>query len=162
MDWLLTLLNGLGAWHWLALGLIILVGEFATGSTYLLWPAAAAWLVGLLLLLAPIGWPIQFALFAAATIALTLLGRAYLNEKLLGVLPGPLLNSPAQDLIGRLGVVEQDFAHGVGRVRLADTVWRAESSDSLAAGARVEIIAVDGATLKVKSAAAAQIAAPKD
>lgn len=137
-------------WHWLALGLALLVAELATGSTYLLWPAVAAWIAGVALLLFPLGFAAQLGVFAVAAIALTILGRRYLRGRWLAESDAPAVNEPAQRLIGARAVAEGSFEGGVGRVRLGDTLWRAETHDPVGHGDAVEVVAVSGATLFVR------------
>ena len=47
MEPLVSLLSSVGPQHWVVLGLILLIAEMASGTTYLLWPAVAAFLVAL-------------------------------------------------------------------------------------------------------------------
>lgn len=143
-------LAGVEYWHWLVLGLALLIAELLTGSTYLLWPAVAAWIVGVIALLFAIAFPAQLAIFSVATIALTLTGRTYVKGRWLMSGGDPHLNEPAARLIGSVAYAAADFVEGAGRVKLADSEWRAESSDPIAAGDAVSVYAVDGATLKVR------------
>ncbi len=138
-------------WHWLALALILLVAEIATGTSYLLWPAAAAALVAVGSFLAPgLSWPVELAAFAGLTIALTLTGRRYVRGRWLSQTEGgDGLNERGAQLIGQTALVEAAFVGGVGRVRLGDTTWRATGAEAFAAGEEVAVAGVDGATLKV-------------
>lgn len=148
MDTLISLLNGMGPQHWLVLGLVLLIAEMASGTTYLLWPAVAAFATALIAWIAPTGWPLEFAIFALLIIALTYFGhplvKRFRNEGAAGN-----LNERSSALIGVRGVV-QNFANGVGAVKVQDTVWRAISDEALEAGQAVEVASVDGVTLKVK------------
>lgn len=148
MDTLLFLLNEMGPLHWLVLGLILLIVEMATGTTYLLWPSVAAFITALAALIFPTNWMIEMALFAVLIIALTYFGhpivKRWRNE---GAASG--LNERNLTMIGKRGVVA-NFANGVGSVKIADTIWRAVSEEALAAGESVEVSSVDGVTLKVK------------
>ncbi len=150
MDTLVSLLNGLGPEHWLVLGLILLIAEMASGTTYLLWPAVAAFITALLAWIAPTGWVVEIVVFGVLILVLTYFGhplvKRWRNE---GAANG--LNERGAALIGSRGVVST-FANGVGSVRVQDTVWRALSEDDLLAGQEVEVTAVDGATLKVRRA----------
>jgi membrane protein implicated in regulation of membrane protease activity len=150
MDTILTLLSGLAPQHWLVLGLVLLIAEMASGTTYLLWPAVAAFVTALVAWLAPIGWTIELGLFAVLVIALTAFGRPIVqrwrNE---GAANG--LNDRAASLVGARGVVET-FSNGAGSVKVGDTMWRARSDEALEAGAAVIVSAVDGVTLRVKRA----------
>ena len=148
MDTLISLLNGLGPQHWAVLGLILLIAEMVSGTTYLLWPAVAAFATALVSWLAPTGWIAEVAIFAVLVVVLTYFGhpmvKRFRNE---GAAHG--LNERSQTLLGKRGVV-QNFANGVGVVKVQDTVWRAVSDEALEAGQAVEIASVDGPTLKVK------------
>ena len=150
MDTLLNLLNEMGPLHWLVLGLLLLIFEMATGTTYLLWPSVAAFAVALVALIFPTNWIAEMALFAVLIIALTYFGhplvKRWRNE---GAASG--LNERNLSLIGKRGVVA-NFANGVGSVKIADTIWRAVSEEALAAGESVEVAGVDGVTLKVRRA----------
>jgi membrane protein implicated in regulation of membrane protease activity len=140
----------IGPQHWLVLGLLLLIAELATGTTYLLWPAVAAFVTAAIAWLAPSGWMVEFGVFAALVIALTWAGRPLVqrwrNE---GGATG--LNERASTLIGVRGVVTL-FENGAGSAKVGDTVWRVVSDEALAPGEAVVIAAVDGVTLKVKRA----------
>jgi inner membrane protein len=152
MDWLSGMASQIEPWHWLALGLVLLAGELATGTTYLIWPAAAAWLTGLVLLFAPVGLTGQLAIFAGVTLVSSLTGRHYLRGRWLGAGKAGDLNDIAAQMIGQAGAVEQAPVNGIGQVRIGDTVWRAhfEAGDAVP-GDRVEVIGLDGATLQVRA-----------
>lgn len=151
MDTLITLLAGLGPQHWLIFGLILLIAEMATGTTYLLWPAVAAFLTALVTLTGATNWVADIAIFAVLVIALTAFGRPIV-ERWRKENKAEGLNERSKTLIGTRGVITV-FANGTGSVKIADTIWRAVSDEALAPGQTVVIDAVDGATLKVKSAA---------
>lgn len=150
MDTLIAALSGLGPQHWLVLGLLLLIAEMATGTTYILWPAVAALLTALISFLGVTNWIEDVGIFAVLVIVLTAFGRplvarwrrmhAGANEK---------LNERGKAMIGGQGVVAA-FANGVGSVKVNDTIWRAVSDEALVAGQNVEIAGVDGTTLKVK------------
>lgn len=151
MDTLITFLTSLGPQHWLVFGLILLIAEMASGTTYLLWPAVAAFLTALVTLTGATNWVADVATFAVLVIALTALGRPIVqrwrNEN-----KAEGLNERSKTLIGTRGVITV-FANGTGSVKIADTIWRVVSDETLAPGQAVVIDAVDGATLKVRSAA---------
>ena len=47
MDILISALEGLNLWWWLGIAAALLIAELVTGTTYILWPAAAAFLTSL-------------------------------------------------------------------------------------------------------------------
>lgn len=150
MEALVTLLAGIQPWHWLVLGLVLLISEMMSGTSYLLWPAFAALATALVSFTGATNWIVDVTLFAVLTIALTAFGRPLVqrwrNDG--GLLN---LNERGQALVGVRATLT-NFADGVGAVKINDTIWRAVSEDALAAGDHVEIASVDGTTLRVKRA----------
>lgn len=153
MDTIVSFLANLQAWHWLALALVLLVAEIASGTTHLLWPAAAAFVLAVVRSFTGLDWPLEIALFGALTLLLTLTGRHYVKGGWLKHGASEGLNDRAAQLVGQRALVEAAFENGVGRVKLGDTVWRATAEGALDAGQSVEIVGAEGSTLKVKPAA---------
>jgi membrane protein implicated in regulation of membrane protease activity len=137
-------------WVWLAVAAIFLAVEVATGTGWLLWPAAAGLLVGLLTLVLPLGAPLELGLFAVLTIAATYLARRFLKPVLDA--GNPDLNDPTLRLVGRDGEALDGFQNGKGRVFVDGKEWAAVVADGEppAAGQKVLIVAVDGAVLTVR------------
>lgn len=63
----------------------------------------------------------------------------------------PLLNLRTEQLIGRVVVLDQVIANGIGRTRIDDAFWVVPGVH-LPAGSTVRVVAVDGMTLKVPPA----------
>lgn len=148
MDTLIAYLTNMGPMHWLVLGLLLLIVEMASGTTYLLWPAVAAFITALVALTGMTNWVADVAIFAVLVIVLTAFGRPLVQRwRSEGGASG--LNERSATLIGTRGVITV-FANGSGSVKIGDTVWRVISDDALAAGEPVEVASVDGATLRVK------------
>ena len=137
--------------HWFVFALILLIAELASGTTYMLWPAVAAGLVGLLSLFFGTGVLAELAVFAVLTIALTAVGRPLVRNRLLAAPGSPMLNERGAQLVGARGVAAGAFVSGVGSVRINDTVWRAIADEPIAAGQAVEVLSVDGPTARVKA-----------
>lgn len=151
MDAVIGFLEGLNIWWWVGLAGVFLIGELVTGTTYLLWPAAAAFIVGIATaLFAALGWPFQFLIFAIISIALLWIGDRYVRPRLKqGTDSG--LNSRATYLVGqRVTVVVATGASG--RVRAGDTEWSAETADgsALETGQTVTVAELRGTTLVVR------------
>lgn len=141
-------------WAWIAAAALLLAVEVATGSGYLLWPAAAAGVVAVVGLFAPLGLPAEVALFAVLTIVSTFLARRYLPRR--AGQSGPDVNDRAGRLIGRFGETVGPFVDGRGRAFVDGAEWIAEIDPAgapLTPGARVEVIEVlGGGRLKVRAA----------
>lgn len=150
MDTLINLLATWGPQHWLVLGLVLLIAEMATGTTYLLWPAVAAFFTALISFLGFTTWMADIAIFAVLVIVLTIFGQPIVKRwRSEGGASG--LNDRAATLVGKRGVIDA-FANGAGSAKVGDTMWRVVSDETLEAGAEVEVVGTQGVTLKVKRA----------
>jgi len=138
-------------WGWMVLGAVLLALEVATGSGYLLWPAAAAGIVALLTGL-NLGLPVELLIFAVLTIAGVLLARRYLPKPFRA--QGHDVTDPHHRLAGQHGHAVDAFTDGAGRVFVDGKEWAAEldGGGDLAAGAKVEVTGrADGARLRVRA-----------
>lgn len=152
MDALIDFLTHLRFWHWWIFAALILVGEVLTGTTYLLWPAAAAGLVGLMVLSpAPMGWEMQLFAFAGLSAVLALAGDRFVRKRWFAS-DKPNLNERGRQLVGRTARVTAAFVNGAGRVDIAGSIWSAEAIDETnpSVDAVVEVVDVDGSALKVR------------
>ena len=151
MDWLAELYRQQPFWVWLAIGAIILIGEVATGSGWLLYAAGSAAVVAYLSMLGlNLTLPGEIALFSVLAIASTFLGRRFIKRH-----DQPDINDNAERLIGREGLTTSAFIGGYGRVAVEGCEWAAEleGDDALPVGVRVEVAAMaDGARLRVRRA----------
>ncbi|MEL7491649.1 MAG: NfeD family protein [Pseudomonadota bacterium] len=154
MVFLVDFLTNMPFWYWWALAVALLILELMSGSTYLLWPAAAAVLVGFTDIW-PLdhAWRMQLALFAALTILLTIIAPPFVKPWLKQSQTDHFnLNERGAQKVGRRVTVEQAFSNGVGRVKMGDTVWLAEAEDGadFSEGASVEVTRTEGAKLFVR------------
>jgi membrane protein implicated in regulation of membrane protease activity len=148
-------LNEQPAWHWWALGAILLAIEIASTTQYLLWPGLAALAVGVLKFLDPsLDGRLAVFLFAVIAVGATAAwkrsawGRAERDTH-------ATLNDRSAQYIGRVVKAEENFVNGRGAVRIDDTRWNATVVDgsSPMKGDMLRVSAADGADLKVQPAA---------
>jgi inner membrane protein len=139
-------------WVWTALAAALLAAEVISGSGWLLWPAASAGVVAVLAGFAGLQTAPAIALFAGLTIVTTFLARRYLPRSL-GA-HGHDINDNVARLVGHQGRAVGAFRDQHGRVFIDGKEWAAELADGaeLAAGARVEVVGVQGARLRVREA----------
>lgn len=152
MDSFLALMDKLNIWVWWSLAGLILIGELITGTTYLLWPAAAAFIVGgISLEFLGVPWGIQMAVFGLLTLVLVFIGDRFVKPHLKFTGSGPVLNDRAQGMVGQRASVVQAFTGGQGRVQVGDSAWpaRAENGEDFAEGESVVITALDSTVLVV-------------
>jgi len=139
-------------WSWIILGLALLVAEVAMPSGFFLcFFGLGALIVGVLVLLGLLAAEtIQWALFSALSLLAILLFR----KKLLQYLPRKHSGDDADSLVGDRGVAMDALAPAaVGMVELRGSTWNARNvgSTRIDSGGQIEVVAVDGLTLSVKS-----------
>ena len=141
-------------WHWLLLGMALMLAEMFLGSFFVIWFGLAALLVGGCLWLEP-GWTLgtQILLWTALSVALTLLWFRYLRPRMKD-------RTQAGDaraaVIGEAGrVLRAPHGHTRGVVRfttplLGDDEWAFICDQSVAVGDRVYVKDFSGNTLIVE------------
>lgn len=146
----MAFLSDLGPWAWFVAGGVLLIAEIFLPGVFLLWLGLAALATGVLASAVTLSWQVEVLAFAALSVVAVLIGRK--------VSPGPntasdrpFLNRRAEGYVGRVFTLDAPIEGGVGRVRIADTVWRVEGPD-VPSGHEVKVVAADGATLKVEPA----------
>jgi hypothetical protein len=149
-------MDGLGYWHWLGLGVVLLIAEILLPGTFLIWFGAAAIVVGGVLFLAPaLAWQWQMVLFVGLAVASIIGWRRY-RDRNPATTSHPTLNLRGAQYIGRQLTLTEPFQNGQGRVRVDDTVWLARcSASSLPVGAVVQVVAVEGTVLVIEPRAGA-------
>lgn len=151
MEGLLDLYTAHPFWIWAGFGALLLAVEVATGSGWLLWPAASAVVVGVLSILTPLDLPWELLIFAAVTIVSTLMARRYLPKSVTA--GGGDINDNVARLVGHPGHAAGAFADGVGRAFIDGKEWAAEleGGGALEAGRRLVVTGVSGTVLRVKA-----------
>jgi inner membrane protein len=137
-------------WHWLVLGLLLVVAELAApGGFYIIFFGIGALLVAMLAGLG-VGEPlwVQILLFAVFSVASLALFRARLLKRFQLDPQAPLVDQ----LVGAVGLVLTAMGPGdTGKVELRGSAWNARnlSEEMLGAGTRVRVVRVDGLMLMV-------------
>lgn len=143
-------LQNLQWWHWwIAAAALAALETFLPGAVAI-WFAAAAVVVGALLLVMPIPWQLQLVLFGALGAVALLLWRRYRHPEET-VSEQPALNQRGVQYIGQEFTLVEAIASGNGKIEVGDTVWLAQGRDA-PAGTRVRVVGVNGAVLKVEPA----------
>lgn len=137
---------------WLSLGGLLLAAEMLGGNGYLLWSGVAAVITGLLVWITPFGWEWQGALFAVLTLIAAWLWYQWLSRQVREQKPADAaLNRRGQQLVGQRYTLDTTLINGRGHVRVGDSTWPVVADDDLVAGTHIEVIAVEGITLRVKA-----------
>jgi len=151
-NFIVSLLEGMNATRWGLLGLTLFGLELITGTTYILWPAAAALILAVLVFFLPLAWELQFVLFFILSIILLFAGHRYLRPIMKSGEPTEV-NDPGQSMLGRRVTAFSDFENGQGRVTLGDSQWSANTdSGDPKTGDALVITSVAGTTLIVEPA----------
>lgn len=136
---------------WAVIALLLYALEVMVPGAFMLWLAFAAsallvivWLVPGLTLL------VQAVLFIALGVVSILVYRKWFRGRE-PVSDQPTLNRRAEQLVGRVVVLERAIERGRGRVQIADAYWDVAGPD-LPGGESVRIVGVDGMVLKVEAA----------
>lgn len=147
MGWLSTV----DYWHWLVLGVVLVILEVLSPGAFFLWLAISAGIVGVLLLLNPgMAWEYQILAFALFSVVSIAVWRMYLKRNPIET-DQPTLNRRGEQYVGRLFSLEQAVVNGHGKIRVDDSTWKIEGPDC-ESGTRVRIIGVAGVVLKFEIA----------
>lgn len=137
---------------WLSLGGLLLAAEMLGGNGYLLWSGVAGVVTGLVTWLLPVSWEWQGTLFATLTLLAAWLWSHWLRRQVARQKPADAqLNQRGNQLIGRTFMLESTLVNGRGHVRIGDSSWPVLADEDLAAGSRIEVLAVEGITLRIRA-----------
>jgi len=135
-------------WAWLALGLVLAVGEMTIPGVFLIWMAGAAVITGLVTWVVPLSVPLQVVLFAALSMAAVFVGRNWLRANPI-IAADPMMNDRGGRAVGETVLVTTVIEGGEGRVKLGDSEWIAKGPDA-EPGTRMRVTAHDGSVLLVE------------
>jgi membrane protein implicated in regulation of membrane protease activity len=137
-------------WHWLVLGLVLVVAEMAAaGGFYIIFFGIGALAVGVLAGLGFAGpvW-MQILLFSAVSVSTLALFRGRMLRAFQPDVQLPTIDA----LVGEVAIAAEDLPPGgVGRVELRGAAWSARNGADVAVtrGARCRVTGVDGLTLYI-------------
>ena len=142
-------------WHWMILGLALGLVELGVPSFFIIWFGLGALLVGISMLLVPdMAFSTQILLWTLASVAMTALWFKVFRRA-----DGKTRSGQADEALGEIGVLVRAIeplgvTSGRGEVRfqkpvMGSDVWPCLADESIAAGERVQVLAVDGQLLKV-------------
>jgi inner membrane protein len=142
-------LGEFGLWAWWIIAAVLGILELIVPGIFFVWLAAAAAVVGLIVLAVDIPLTAQVALFAVLSVVAVWTSRRYFARHEVES-DHPLLNQRAQTYVGRTFTLEQEIRNGRGKIRIGDSLWLAEGPE-LPAGTSVHVTGVDGGVLKVEA-----------
>ena len=138
---------------WWLLALVLIGIELLAPGFFMLWIGIAAAATALVLLFLPdLSFLVQSVLFAVLAVASCYVYWRFIRSAGGVATDQPYLNRRAEQYVGRRFVLETAIVNGNGKARVGDSLWLVEGPD-LPAGTPIEVVAVDGTTLKVQKAA---------
>lgn len=134
-------------WHWIVLGLILVISEILTPGFFFMWMGLGSLVTGFVAYFFS-GMPFAATgtLFVLFSIVFCYFGRIF-YKKSSREIHKSTLNQRGNQYIGQKFTVEEGTVNGVGKVKVGDSVWPFRSSKEYKAGDTVEIKGVDGITL---------------
>jgi membrane protein implicated in regulation of membrane protease activity len=138
-------------WHWLVIGLLLVLAELATpGGFYVIFFGLAALIVGALSALG-MGGPMwtQLLMFSVVSVVSLVLFRS----KLLAMMQVDPQAPEVDSLVGEIGLLEGAIAPGqIGRIEVRGAAWTARNATSseIPRGMRCRVVRVNGLMLEVE------------
>ena len=140
-------------WHWIVLGIVLMLAEIFIGSFFIFWFGAAAVVVGLSLTIAPnISAPTQLIFWALLSLVFAVAWFRFLKPLSKDVTKAGLSREALIGEIGQVLSVPNGDKRGMVRFPaplLGSDEWLIMSQDSLTIGDRVSVKDVSGNSLIV-------------
>ena len=139
-------------WHWVVLGIALMLLELAVPAFFLLWFGLGAVIVGVLLAVFPeMSLTIQIAIWTLSSVLFIWLWFKVFKPNVHKTRAGMSKGS----LVGEIGLVTKEIRpYEKGQIRfqkpiLGDEVWESIADQEIKVGERVRVLDVEGNTLKV-------------
>ncbi len=147
MEWLI-----LQPWHWLVLGVLLLVAEVMGAGGFLIGLALAAFVQSAIAVYSSnLSWDFQLLVFAIDSVIFTWIYWKFFrkfNEQT----DTPNLNNREAQYIGRQFQLKDPMVNGEGKIQIGDSLWRIRSEQPLEVGETIRVIGNDGMVLLVEAA----------
>lgn len=136
-------------WHWIAIGLLLVVAEMLMPAFYLIWFGLGALVLGVVLLVVPLSMTMQLLAWTILSTAFVLLWFRYLKPRT------RTQAGQAAAIVGEIGLLTRAVApFERGEVRFQKPVagaeaWPCIADQPIAAGSRVRVVAVEGNLFKI-------------
>lgn len=138
-------------WHWLVLGMVLVGLEMLVPTFFLLWFGLGAVITGVVVALLPMGFAVQFLLWALCSLAMMGIWLKWFKN------PDRTRAGQAKEgVLGITGLVTRAVPEmGEGEILFQRPVlgadrWPAVADEAIPAGAKARVVDVLGQTLKVQ------------
>jgi membrane protein implicated in regulation of membrane protease activity len=147
---LLAFAESIRWYHWWIIAAVLAILETFLPGAIAIWFGVAAAVVGILDLMLPMPWQLQWLLFGALGPLAIVLWRRYRRPETPAASDQPALNQRSAQYLGQVFEVVEPITDGQGKVHIGDTVWLVRGQNA-AVGTHVRVVGVDGAMLRVES-----------
>jgi len=137
-------------WHWIVLGVILLIAEMSIGTFFLLGLGIAAILVGIIDVQFDTSFTVELAIWMVLSILAIGIWFKWFREE-------PVTESGQSNYrLDTLGTVQEDIhPHSRGKVKfdtpvLGNTYWHATSKAVIDTNTRVKIVQINGQLIEVE------------
>lgn len=141
-------------WAWAIAAVVVGFLELHTPGSYLIWIACAAAITAAAAFTVNLSYAGQLLTFVIACAFSCGAGFFVYRRAMAHRQAEPPLNHRDLDLIGVTGTAAEAFSSGRGRARIGDSIWLAEATSDIPAGAPLVVKAVRGTVLVVEAATA--------
>jgi len=142
-------------WHWVVLGIVLMLLELAVPAFFLMWFGLGAVVVGLLMLVFPdLSMAYQVIAWTASSMLFVWLWFKVFKSNIFKTRAGLSRGT----FIGEVGLVTKDIRpYEKGQIRfqkpiLGNEVWESIADEEIKAGERVKVLEVEGSVLRVSRA----------
>lgn len=138
--------------YWFAIGLVLLLAEFAIPGIVIIFFGIGAWLVSLTCAIIDISLTTQLIIFLISSILLLAVFRKRFKSLFTGDSPAfKDMEKALDDFTGKKVLVTRAIEpNAAGKVEFHGSYWDAESDVAIEEGAMVEIVEKNNITFKVK------------
>ncbi len=137
--------------YWIGFGALLFLVELLTGSGFLLFFGASAFIVAVLPLVLPgMALSTQLIVFSVLAVLDALCWKLILKHRVARKSDKPFLNKRAEQFVGQNFTLQSAITHGAGRISIGDTIWQVRCNEDLPIGAIVGVVGIEGAVLVVR------------
>lgn len=148
-------LSEMGAWSWLAAGLLLLIAEILAPGVFLVWFGLAALLVGTVTLTffdqaSWWSWQVQIVAFGILSFIFVFAGIRLFPTNVENDAASKM-NDPLGRFVGQVATLDEAIENGAGHIHLGDTQWRVTGED-MPGGTKVRVVSAQDGALMVEAA----------
>ena len=116
-------------WHWLVLGVVLIIVELLIPAAYFLALGGSALLLGIFLSFGPqMSFEAQILIYSGLSLVSIVLAKRYIKARPIKS-DQPLLNRRGHQYVGRDFTLQEPIVNGQGKIRVDDSTWKIVGAD---------------------------------